>query len=150
MAVKSRKTMFLTGAVTPTFIANSIAKHSSQTAIGAHQLFLGQIRADQTDLGVVSAIEFSAYEEMGDKLYSAYREVLFKRYAITCLHVHHSIGQIQVGEINLFVFVSAMHRKDAILACADLVEWIKNEVPVWGKLIYDTQEMGWKENNNNL
>ena len=62
--VKKKKTMFIEGPVTPDFIATSISKHSSKTDIGAHQIFLGQIRSDSIDGKIVKAIEFSSYGEM--------------------------------------------------------------------------------------
>lgn len=122
---KAKKTMFVEGPVSPLFIGDSIAKHAANHAIGAHQIFLGQIRSDALGEAMVTAIDFTAYRDMADEAYRQFREELFSRYRITCLHVYHSLGKVNAGEINLFVFVSASHRKDAITACAELVEWIK-------------------------
>ncbi|MFM7216605.1 MAG: molybdenum cofactor biosynthesis protein MoaE [Bacteroidota bacterium] len=120
-----RKSMFIEGPVAPSFIADSIAKHSGNHAIGAHEIFLGQIREDEADGRKVTGIDFSAYAIMADEAYTSFREELFSRHALTCMHVHHSLGPVRVGEINLFVFVSSRHRKDAMAACRELVEWIK-------------------------
>ncbi|MFM2206837.1 MAG: hypothetical protein RL213_812 [Bacteroidota bacterium] len=143
---KKTKSPFVEGAVSPAFIADSIAKHSGNHAIGAHQIFLGQIRADASEGRKVTAIEFTAYRELADGLYSEFRETLFSKYALTCMHVHHSLGTVRTGEINLFVFVSSVHRKDAIAACAELVEWIKCELPVWGKEQFNDSSEQWKIN----
>ncbi|MBL7878236.1 MAG: molybdenum cofactor biosynthesis protein MoaE, partial [Chryseobacterium gambrini] len=43
------KNIFQNSPVSPLFIAESINKHSAKTEIGAHQIFLGQIRADEID-----------------------------------------------------------------------------------------------------
>jgi molybdopterin synthase catalytic subunit len=144
--VHRKKTMFVDGPVTPEFIATAIAKHSSNTAIGAHQIFLGQIRADVIDQKMVMAIEFTAYREMADDAYAIFRESLFSKYSLTCMHVYHSVGRVNAGEVNLFVFVSSVHRKDATAACAELVEWIKKEAPVWGKEILSDDQVHWKVN----
>ena len=141
-----KKSLFKTGPIDPHFIGESIAKHASNKQIGAHQLFLGQIRADNLEGLVVTGIDFTAYEEMADELYNDYREVLFSKYSLTCLHVYHSLGMVQVGEINLFVFVSSIHRKDAIYACAELVEWIKLSLPVFGKECFNDNTHQWKTN----
>ena len=53
---------------------------------------------------------------------------------------------ISAGEINLFVFVSSAHRKDATLACQELVELIKIKLPIWGKEILEDENYTWKEN----
>ena len=60
------KTVFIDGAISVEFIANSIAKHQSKTTIGAHDIFLGQVRADKIDGKMVKAIEYTAYEEMAN------------------------------------------------------------------------------------
>ena len=141
------KKMFVEGPVSPAFIAESIVKHAGKTEIGAHQIFLGQIRADEKEGKTVQSITFTAYEDMANELYTQYRETLFAKYPITCMHVYHSLGEIKTGEINLFVFVSSPHRHAAVSACAELVEWIKKEVPVWGKEMYDDgTTYNWKVN----
>lgn len=143
---KKAVSLFVEGPITPAFIAASIAKHQVKTGIGAHEIFLGQIRADQQGDEVVSAIEFSAYREMAESAYRAYREQLFARYPITCMHVYHSLGRVHAGELNLFVFVSSERRAAAMDACRELVEWIKKELPVWGKEVYTSRATGWKVN----
>ncbi len=47
MAEHKRKKVWVEGPISPAFIADSIAKHSSKTDIGAHSIFLGQIRQDE-------------------------------------------------------------------------------------------------------
>ena len=42
------KDIFVEGPIDPAFIATSIAKHATRTDIGAHEIFLGQVRADAT------------------------------------------------------------------------------------------------------
>ena len=138
--------LFMEGAITPEFISKSIAKHSTKTEIGAHQIFLGQIRADEKEGGVVASIEFTAYREMAENKYTDIREELFESYSLSCMHVYHSLGNIGVGEINLFVFVSSKHRKDATEACRVLVEKIKNDLPIWGKEILENDNYTWKVN----
>ncbi len=144
--IRTPKKIFVEGPISPQFIADSIAKHSTQTNIGAHQIFLGQIRADVVKDKKVVAIDFSCYREMADAAYYDLREAIFGKYALTCMHVYHSLGTIAVGEINLFVFVSAVHRKDAIAACAELVELIKTDLPIWGKEVFEDESYGWKVN----
>ena len=51
------KNCFREGAISSEFIADSIAKHQVKTNIGAHQIFLGQVRIDEIDGKEVTAIE---------------------------------------------------------------------------------------------
>ncbi|WP_293956627.1 MULTISPECIES: molybdenum cofactor biosynthesis protein MoaE [unclassified Sphingobacterium] len=143
---KRKKNIFVKGAIPPLLIADSIAAHSSKTKIGAHSIFLGQIRSDQIDDKTVRAIEYTAYDDLALDKMSDIREEIFEKYPLTCMHVYHSLGTVQAGEICLFVFTSSGHRKAAISACEELVERIKNELPVWGKEIFWDDTHQWKVN----
>jgi len=143
---KTPKNIFTDGAINPAFIADSIAKHATKTNIGAHSIFLGQIRADAVDGKIVSAIDYSCYHEMALAKMHEIREDIFSRYELTCMHVHHSLGRVNAGEICLFVFTSCKHRKMAIEACNAVVERIKSELPVWGKELFADETHQWKTN----
>jgi molybdopterin synthase catalytic subunit len=143
---KAIKNIFTEGAVSPQFISDSIAKHSSKTDIGAHSIFLGQVRADAIDGRIVSAIEYTAYEDMALEKMHEIREEIFAKYELTCMHIHHSLGRVEAGAICLFVFTSSKHRKLAIDACSEVVERIKADLPVWGKEIFEDESHQWKVN----
>ncbi|RZJ64266.1 MAG: molybdenum cofactor biosynthesis protein MoaE [Flavobacterium sp.] len=143
---KPIKNIFTQGAISPTFISDSIAKHSSKTNIGAHSIFLGQVRADEVDGKTVAAIDYTTYEEMSLAKMHEIREEIFAKYELTCMHIHHSLGEVKAGEICLFVFTSSKHRKTAIEACSDVVERIKAELPVWGKELFADETHQWKTN----
>ncbi|MBL7831850.1 MAG: molybdenum cofactor biosynthesis protein MoaE, partial [Saprospiraceae bacterium] len=127
-------------------IAKAIEKHSTKLMIGAHDIFLGQVRSDQIDEKNVVAIEYSANPMFADKVMQNIREETFEKYRITCMHVHHSLGRVSAGEICLFVFVSAAHRHTAFEATRYLVERIKKELPVWGKELFMDESYQWKTN----
>jgi molybdopterin synthase catalytic subunit len=140
------KNIFYQGAIPASFIAESIQKHHTQTAIGGHSIFLGQIRADEKDGKKIIAIEYTAYEQMALEKMHEVREDIFQKYPLTCMHVHHSLGKIAAGEICFFVFTSSAHRKAALDACAETVERIKTELPVWGQEFFEDETYQWKEN----
>lgn len=142
----SIKNIFMEGAIPPQFIADSIAKHSTKTNIGGHNIFLGQVRADEIDGSLVAAIEYTSNTAMALDVMHEIREAIFTKYDITCMHVHHSLGKVNAGEICLFVFTSSKHRKVAIDACTECVERIKAELPIWGKELFKVEGYQWKEN----
>lgn len=146
MKEKQPKNIFIHGAIPAQKIADDLQKHATKTEIGAHSIFLGQVRADMKEHVTVEAIEYTAYEEMALEKMQLIRESLFARYPLTCMHVHHSLGKVNAGEICLFVFVSSQHRKAAIDACEELVEAIKFQLPIWGKEILSGNNTAWKEN----
>lgn len=146
METKKKKNVFVEGAISPQFIAESIAKHSSKTTIGAHDIFLGQVRADKINGNTVQAIDYSAYEEMAEEKFHDIREAAFGKFELTCMHIYHSLGKVKAGEICLFVFTSSKHRTMAFDACRWVVEEIKANVPIFGKEIFENETYTWKEN----
>ena len=146
MDKKKPKNIFVQGPITAAFIADSIQAHSTKTGIGAHSIFLGQVRNDVVEGKTVAAIEYTAYEEMALEEMHKIREATFEKYPLTCMHIHHSLGTVKTGEISLFVFTSSKHRKAAIEACEEVVERIKKELPVWGKELFEDASYQWKEN----
>jgi molybdopterin synthase catalytic subunit len=146
MEEKKKKKVFIDGPISAQFIADSISKHSSKKNIGAHNIFLGQVRQDKINDEQVIAIEYTCYKEMAEPILDAIREDCFVKYPLTCLHIYHSLGLVNAGEICLFVFTSSAHRQAAIEACSYLVERIKKEVPIWGKEILSDTSSVWKNN----
>ena len=144
MKERKPKNIFVQGAITASFIADSIQKHSSKTEIGGHSIFLGQVRADSIDNKKVASIEYTTYEEMALEKMHTIREDIFAKYDLVCMHVYHSLGKVAAGEISLFVFTSSAHRKAAIDACEEIVERIKTELPVWGKELFEDETYRWK------
>lgn len=163
------KDIFVEGPIDPAFIATSIAKHATRTDIGAHEIFLGQVRADvtpgchpgesrgrsreglgqQTDRppSAVQAIEYTAYRSMALERMTAIREDAFGKWpAMTCLHVHHSLGTIHAGQLCFMVFASAPHRAAAREAVAYVVDRIKAELPIFGREILSDGTHIWKTN----
>ena len=146
METKPLKKSFVQGPIAAEFIGNSITKHQTKTSIGAHNIFLGQVRADEIDGKTVAAIEYSAYEEMAEQSFYEIREAAFAKYDLSCLHIYHSLGLVKAGEICLFVFVSAPRRKVVYQALEYLVEEIKEKVAIFGKEIFEDESYTWKKN----
>lgn len=143
---KKLKNIFVQGAINPAFIGECIATHSSKTNIGAHSIFLGQVRRDVINEKVVASIDYTTYEVMALEKMEEIREAIFNKYPLSCMHIYHSLGKVAAGEICLFVFTSSPHRKVAMEACQEVVEQIKTELPVWGKEIFEEEGYQWKEN----
>ena len=143
---KKVKNIFVEGPIASSLIAEDIAKHSTKKNIGAHSIFLGQVRNDMINGQEVKAIEYTTYVDMALEKMTEIREEIFAKYPLTCMHVYHSLGTIQAGEICLFVFTSSEHRKAAMDACNEVVEKIKKELPVWGKEIFSDNTHQWKVN----
>lgn len=147
MKERKPKNVFKDGAISAEFIGNSIAKHQSKTTIGAHNIFLGQVRADEVEGKTVSAIEYTAYEDMANEKFHSIRETAFEKFDLTCMHIYHSLGTVKAGEICLFVFVSSMRRKEVFPAIEYIVNEIKAQVPIFGKEVFEDASHQWKVNS---
>jgi molybdopterin synthase catalytic subunit len=143
----SYKNIFKEGAIPPDFISNSIAEHSKKKNIGGHSIFLGQVRNDVIEHQTVVAIDYTAYQEMANKIIHEIREATFEKFNLTCMHIYHSLGSVAVGEICLFVFTSSKHRKECMEATDYVVERLKKESPIWGKEIFENEAYQWKTND---
>ena len=146
MSEKKIKNSLVEGPITPEKIATSIAHHQVKTNIGAHDIFLGQVRADEIEGKEVVAIDYSAYEEMANKIFDEIREAAFEKYDLTCAHIYHSIGVVKTGELCLFVFTSSKHRAMAFDSCRFITEEIKAKAPVFGKEVLEDETHQWKVN----
>ena len=144
---KKVKNVFIKGAISPSMIAESITRHQTKKNIGAHDIFLGQVRADNIQGNEVTGIEYSAYEEMALNVFEQIKNNAFEKYNLTCLHIYHSLGLVKAGELCLFVFVSSERRKTLFKALEFVVEEIKSKAPIFGKEIFVDKSYQWKVNN---
>ena len=146
MLEKKPKNIFIEGPISPEKIAQSIAHHQHKTNIGAHDIFLGQVRADEVAGKEVKAINYTAYEEMAIEAVHEIKEEAFSKFDLTCAHIYHSLGEVRSGELCLFVFTSSKHRKMAFEATRYIVEEIKSKAPIYGKEIFQDETAQWKVN----
>ena len=140
------KSIFKKGEISPKFIAQSIENHQSKIQIGAHQTFMGQIRQDISQGRKVVGMSYTAQEEMCNELAEQLREELITKYDLTCIHIYHSLGDIKVGALCFFVFLSGKHRSNTFQALEECVNKVKSNLPIFGKEIYDDESYGWKSN----
>jgi len=145
---KKKGNIFVEGAISPEKIGNSIAQHQSKLGIGAHDIFLGQVRADIINNKKVSAIVFTAQEEMANEVCYQIKESAFEKFNLHCAHIYHSLGKVNAGELCIFVFVSATHRPAVFEAIQFIVDEIKSKAPIFGKELFEDNTYQWKENKN--
>ena len=108
-------------------------------------MFLGQVRADEIDGKKVRAIEYSAYVELVNvEVEKIIKSILSEHANVRSVDIIHSTGVVRAGEISLLVFVSAIHRHQAMQACSMAVELIKENLPVWKKEIFEDESHLWK------
>ena len=102
---------------------------------GAIATFLGTVRAHSRGRDVI-ALEYEAYEEMAEDVMAEIADELQGRYELCKVAMSHRLGRVEVGETSVAIAVSAPHRQDALAACADAIEALKAQVPLWKKELY--------------
>jgi molybdopterin synthase catalytic subunit len=102
---------------------------------GAIATFLGTVRAQSRGREVI-ALEYEAYEEMAEDVMAGIADELQSRYELCKVAMSHRLGRVEVGETSVAIAVSAPHRQDALAACADAIEALKAQVPLWKKELY--------------
>jgi molybdopterin synthase catalytic subunit len=97
-------------------------------ANGALVAFRGIVR-DHDHGSSVTLLEYSAHPDAVTFLEDCCREVASR----TGLRVAaaHRTGSLAIGDLALVAAVAAPHRAEAFAACAELVELIKQRVPIW-------------------
>lgn len=55
----------------------------------------------------------------------------------------HRVGHLQVGDLAVWIGVTAAHRNAAFTACRFLIEELNQRLPVWKKERYTNGQAGW-------
>jgi molybdopterin synthase catalytic subunit len=106
---------------------------------GAIASFLGTVRAQSRGRDVI-ALEYEAYEEMAEEVMAEIAEEVKARYDLCKVAISHRVGRVEVGETSVAIAVSAPHRHDALAACKDVIDTLKERVPLWKKELYESGE----------
>jgi MoaE-MoaD fusion protein len=106
---------------------------------GAIATFLGTVRAQSRGRDVI-ALEYEVYEEMAEDVMAQIAAEVDERYDLCKVAITHRLGRVEVGETSVAIAVSAPHRQDALAACADVIEALKGQVPLWKKELYEGGE----------
>jgi len=102
---------------------------------GAIATFTGTTRIHSRGRDV-EHLDYEAYEGMAEQVMGEIAESLAGRYALCAVAIHHRIGRVGIGDTSVVIAVSAPHRQDALAACKDAIDELKERVPLWKKEVY--------------
>jgi MoaE-MoaD fusion protein len=106
---------------------------------GAIATFTGTTRI-QSRGRTVTHLDYEAYEGMAERVMAEIAEALQSRYELSAVAIHHRVGRVGIGETSVVIAVSAPHRQDALAACKDAIDELKERVPLWKKEVYSDGE----------
>lgn len=103
-------------------------------ADGAVVTFEGIVRDHDGGRAVV-ALDYEAHPSAADRIADVSRRVA-ARHPDVRLAVLHRVGPLGLGDVALAAAVASAHRHAAFAACADLVDLVKEEVPIWKRQVF--------------
>lgn len=108
-------------------------------AAGAIATFTGTTRKESRGRAV-SYLDYEAYEGMAEDVMAEIASELQSRYDLCAVAIHHRVGRVEIGDTSVVIAVSAPHRQDALAACKDAIDTLKQQVPLWKKEVYEGGE----------
>jgi MoaE-MoaD fusion protein len=119
--------------------ASGVVAEVADERAGAIATFFGTTRATSRGRPVIR-LEYEAYEGMAESVMEALAVDLKRQYELCEVAIAHRVGVVEIGETSVAIAVSAPHRADALAACKDAIDRLKEEAPVWKKEIYEGGE----------
>lgn len=109
---------------------------------GACVTFEGWVRDHNEGQPVVS-LEYEAYaplaEKEGERILAEARE----KFALVAAAGVHRVGHLRLGEMAVWVGVTAEHRGAAFEACRYIIDEAKARLPIWKKEHYASGATAW-------
>jgi MoaE-MoaD fusion protein len=101
--------------------------------------FQGTVRRQSRGRDVI-ALEYEAYSGMAENVMAEIADGVKSRYELCEVAVTHRVGRCKIGDVSVAIAVSAPHRQDALSACRDVIDELKERVPLWKKELYEGGE----------
>jgi molybdopterin synthase catalytic subunit len=101
----------------------------SGPTVGGIALFVGTVR--DSDHGAdVASLNYTQHPSAVEVLTKCAEETA-DHHDVLAIAVEHRVGHLEVGDVAVVVAVGAVHRGEALAACAHLINTLKAEVPIW-------------------
>src|ERR1700745_3945944 len=111
-------------------------------ACGGYTAFEGWVR-DSNEGERVRGLEYEAFEALGLREGERIIAEAIERFGVSHAACVPRLGSLAVGELAVWVGVSAAHRDEAFRACRYIIDEVKHRLPIWKKEHYLTGESGW-------
>ncbi len=109
---------------------------------GAYASFEGWVRNHNDGRGVLR-LEYEAYEALGVKEGERVVAEAMARFPVAQAQCVHRLGMLEIGDLAVWVGVTAAHRDAAFAACRYIIDEVKVRVPIWKKEHYAAGDSGW-------
>ncbi|MFC3551220.1 molybdenum cofactor biosynthesis protein MoaE [Lysobacter cavernae] len=110
--------------------------------VGGYASFEGWVR-NHNDGRDVRGLRYEAYAALAAVEGERVLAEAMAQFTILDARCVHRIGDLAIGELAVWVGVSAAHRDAAFAACRYIIDEVKARVPIWKHERYDDGDAGW-------
>jgi molybdopterin synthase catalytic subunit len=114
----------------------------SHDAAGAFLTFEGRVR-DHNDGRAVAGLRYEAYAALAEAEGERIVAEALRQFDILDARCVHRVGDLEIGDLAVWVGASAAHRDAAFAACRYLIDEVKSRVPIWKQERYREGDTGW-------
>jgi molybdopterin synthase catalytic subunit/molybdopterin converting factor small subunit len=118
---------------------DTVVEEVADESAGAIATFTGTVRHRSRGRSVLY-LEYEAYAEMAEDVMAQLAADLARKHELSAVAIHHRVGRVEIGEASVVIAVSSPHRQDALAACKEAIDSLKQTVPVWKKEVYEGGE----------
>jgi len=118
------------------------AEPLASPAAGGFAVFEGRVR-DVNEGRTVTSLEYEAFEALAVAEGARIVADAVRRHGATLARCVHRTGRLAVGDVAVWVGVSAPHRAEAFAACREIIDAVKHRLPIWKKEHYADGDSGW-------
>ncbi len=122
--------------------ALALRRSLEDPACGGYAAFEGWVR-NLNEGREVRRLEYEAFESLAVREGERIIDEARSKFGVTNARCVHRIGDLPLGEIAVWVGVSAPHRDEAFRACRYIIDEVKHRVPIWKKEHYVDGDSGW-------
>jgi molybdopterin synthase catalytic subunit len=109
---------------------------------GGYVTFEGWVR-DFNEGREVTRLEYEAFQALAVKEGERILAEAGTRFPVKRALCIHRVGSLDLGDMAVWVGVSAVHRSEAFAACRYIIDEVKHRVPIWKKEHYRDGDSGW-------
>jgi molybdopterin synthase catalytic subunit len=104
-------------------------------AAGAVVTFSGVVRNHDGGRDV-TALNYSGHPTATEVMRRVAEEIAARADGVRAIAVSHRVGPLAIGEVALACAVAADHRQRAFAVCAELVDEVKRQLPIWKHQVF--------------
>lgn len=117
--------------ISPQSVANRVKTSGS----GCVVLYIGLIR-DYSHNKAVLSVEYKDIDGTAENTLRQIASEVEQKWAVNNIAIHHRVGKLKVGDVNLVIALACAHRQDGFAACQYAIDRFKAKLPTRKKETY--------------